>query len=318
MMIHQRVSHFPIYFVLSMSKRPRITDGSSNVPAPPSAAAQDNINGQQDGQTLGAGGLNIPAYEQHKPDTLPWTETRTVRHEWECYFSVNRIKKKITYTDKDNIFVARQNFPFSPSNSNLTVQPTTGTRDDVVTGLSQVVAYNGQADRFHFPRRWPDGTTQMSGYAEWTQWYKKLYNYWAPLESEWTMVVRWGDFRVGNDARMVTEDNSVIIAVWEDTYLQTNTSGIVPWSITDRGVAENTTTTAGTVGTVHVGPTHMKDFKNIKFYKLSGPKEAKSNYGDIACVIKGKWKNGQKGGVARNVSDIKQWYPTGAGSMDPL
>jgi hypothetical protein len=250
---------------------------------------------------LGQGGLAVPGYEFHQPDSSPWTETRTVLHHWEGYLSCNELSNKIDL----NRFSIVQNNPYQAIAAELVAANRSGVNGGA-EGIGNGLAVASQVDsRLVFPRtvRGSGGATINEGLtspttATWVKWYEKLYRFYATLECNWE-VTFW--YPLSGNSNENTKE--AVIMWWDQSYVQNNQSDIRP-VLTSRVVAN-------VPSTVTPGEEHLKSWKGIKSARITN-KTNNDPTRKNKITIKGKWTANDAPGSVRNIADIKQWYNTGA------
>jgi hypothetical protein len=297
---------------------------SEPTPKPTSEPAPTPTNASSGDKTsVGIGGFGINAIIPHKPDYQPFTETRTVLHEWEGYCSVNNIQRTSEVGSVVNGFDLILNHIQQPFVGTF-VKQTDGSPPTF--GLSVKAAphraagqpsYNARRD---FPRRMIGATADKEvglsvfNHPTWKWWYEKMYNYWTPLSCNYNVTVAFNNFQTDSLGSSDTLANTarnmdVIIGVYEESYVASNTSDIKPYSITTANL-DNTKTAK------KIGIKQYEKIKGIRWYKISNPKSS-ARTGDHVVTISGTWRPGERLGSIRNIQDMKQWYTTGT-PPDPL
>jgi hypothetical protein len=296
----------------NLSPEGTVRDAMANLPV---------VNVDAQATTGGQGGFAINKIQYHPPDKNFITETRTVRHHWEGYLSINGIGKtpQISSTVINGFDLILNNIyqPISVSFvPQLSQTPVAGpsVRQAAAHNPTDPTSWNA---RTNFPRRMVgtssstdltlDTGVAQHNHPTWRYWYEKMYTYWAPLSCNYKVTVSFNNFfpsvASGENQTTTSYNSDVIIGVFPESYVQSNQSDIKPMTID---------TTIGNVPTnKSVGLKQLQKFKGIKFYRISNPRQIgdKQNH---TVTITGSWKPGDRIGSVRNLTDIKQWYPTGA------
>ena len=106
-------------------------------------------------------------------------------------------------------------------------------------------------------------------------------------------------------------NGDILIGVYEESYVQSNQSDIKPYELETVDPVTN--------APVYRRMAHkqLEKIKGVKWYTISNYKGTGEQTGKHTVTITGTWKPGKRLGSVRNLTDIKQWYPTGA-SPSPM
>lgn len=301
------------------TKHPRLNDMKTI------SQSKTNTTSSEIGTVPGTAGIQINEVEYHKPDSNFLTETRTVRHTWEGFLSVNNIQPTSGRTgEKYNAFDVVLNHPYEPitTANGFAVQSSTET---ITTGCSVVPAPHRvntdndaantrrRNERGKFPRQMILNNEGVPLYntPTWLNWYTKLYRYYTPLSAKYRATVGFNNFIINQSAgstqsRAWSQKNSdILIGVFKESYVQSNKSDQRPYVV--KTLAENEVNEK----LAFLGKRQYDKFKGMKWYKLSAPREIGQN-GPPTITIYGSWKPGDHIGSVRNLDDVKSWYATGA------
>lgn len=283
--------------------------------------------GTQTDGAVGMGGFAINKIIPHKPDYEPLTETRTVRHTWEGYLSVNGISRTAQKDGVLNAFDLLLNHIYQPISCSFVAQtaanaPTFGlSTRQAPHRNSNAASANNPNSRIDFPRRMVGGTTEDTGVAAYNtptykNWYEKLYRFWTPIQSSYKVTVSFNQKNnsgtgLTNAASPMDFNGDILIGVYEESYVNSNQSDIKPYSMQTVASATNA------VRTVNLGHKNLEKIKGIKWYTISPFSTTGEKTNSHTVTITGSWKPGQRLGSVRNLTDIKQWYSVGS-SPDPM
>ena len=277
---------------------------------------------------VGMGGFAINKIIPHKPDYEPLTETRTVRHTWEGYLSVNSICPYWVKADNSssNQFSLQMNHIYRPIAGSFVAQvdtapPTLGLSPKMAPGRNPHGSTNPNT-RLNFPRKMVgDGANEDVGVIinntpTYKNWYEKLYRFWTPISSKYKVTV---SFNLRHGAGNGTGSNSspmdfngdILIGVWEESYVQSNQSDVKPFEL------QTVSATTNAIRTVKLGHKNLEKIKGIKWYSIGPMNNTGEKTNSHSVEITGTWKPGQRLGSVRNLTDIKQWYPVGT-APDPM
>jgi hypothetical protein len=314
----------------STSTSTQASDSNAVVPYTNSIGIDAQTQTDGTGTAVGMGGFAINKIIPHKPDYEPLTETRTVRHTWEGYLSVNSILPYAVKSDNSasNQFSLQMNHIYRPVAGTLVAQTDTAIPS---MGLSSLMAPHRNPNlalasntngRFNFPRKLVgDGANENVGAIinntpTYRNWYEKLYRFWTPISSNYKVTVSFnlkhtsGNSTTSNESP-VDFNGDILIGVYEESYVQSNQSDVKPFQL--RTVAAST----NAYRTVKLGHKNLEKIKGIKWYTISPMNANGEKQGNHTVTITGNWKPGQRLGSVRNLTDIKQWYTTGT-TPDPL
>jgi hypothetical protein len=267
------------------------------------------------------GGLNFTQIKDHAPEKSPFTETRTVLHEWTGYLSMNGISKTLMLAEApspENAFYINMNNPYNVIEGTLVGQavglsPIFGIS---CTQSAESATYNlagsDTNSRVNFPRRLVGETNFnepteagviQGAFPTWLRWYQKMYRYYHVIEANYKITARYANYNSSGNAEG-TAKRDAFIAIIPESYTADNNSDITPSQIVSVDASGNQIIRM-------IGLHQLKKFKNVQLHPMDNPKNVSKDCKDTV-VITGSWKPGQREGSVKNLEDIKQWYPVGA------
>jgi hypothetical protein len=315
-----------IPLISNRSKTTPVQASNSNAVVPITNTTSTTT-GLSDATAVGMGGFAINKIIPHKPDYEPLTETRTVRHTWEGYLSVNSIIPYWVKADNSasNQFSLQMNHIYRPIAGAFVAQTDAG---PPALGLSPKMApgrnphgTNGNA-RLNFPRKMVgDGANEDIGVIinntpTYKNWYEKLYRFWTPISSKYKVTVSFNlrhgaGNGTGSNSSPMDFNSDILIGVWEESYVQSNQSDVKPFEL------QTVSATTNAIRTVKLGHKNLEKIKGIKWYTIGPMNNTGEKTTNHTVEITGTWKPGQRLGSVRNLTDIKQWYPVGT-APDPM
>lgn len=269
-------------------------------------------------ETGNQGGFQINPIVPHKPDSNPFTETRTVRHLWEGYFACIKIDDTPALSTTDpsgNKFGLTLNHVYQPVVATLRNTGTTLTKGLSNKQAPQEGGVTSYADCVDFPRKChgADAVDKNLGVMDfnrptWVTWYNKLYRFWAPIETKYKVTIGFNNYQGSSTSSSALANRNcvVYIGVYPQSYVASNTSDIRPLTTN----VPTTTTGNGAPQPKNLTKKGFEKFKGMKWYKISSNRY-NGEIDDTIVTITGLWKPGMQIGSVRNLTDIKQWYPTG-------
>lgn len=290
------------------------TSAVANVPV--------NANAVVDGPSPG-GALQYTSIKDHPPEKSPFTETRTVVHEFTGYLSLNQISKTMKLVEGENsveqafyvnlnnpYFIVEATFVGQATNATPTFGPSVTMSKESLTASNPGTANMNVRD--NFPRRFVGttnvGTDNESGYTQanwgtWTRWFQKQYRYYHVMETNYKITFEYANVNSAGTAEATAKRN-VYVCYYPESYVQDNQSDIVPNQILS-------VSPTGTEVVKMIGLHQLKKFKGVKIQEVQNPKNV-SMESKNGTTVTGTWKPGMREGSVRNIQDIKQWYPVGA------
>jgi hypothetical protein len=298
----------------------RSQGGTAN-PTEPNPKPSDNssVGAPQGNNAELGGGLNYTTIQDHPPEKSPFTETRTVVHEFVGYLSLNSIGKTIKQTEAgpEQGFWLNLNQPYDLVNTTFVDQTPSNAAPKFGPAVTMAAegttfASPGTNARTQFPRRFVGATgfntaaeagACQPAYGTWTRWYQKMYRYYHVIETNWKITAEYANFDSSGNCEG-TRKRHVYLCHHPESYVQANNSDIVPNQIVS-------VSAAGAQVVRMIGLHQLKKFKNVKINEIENPKNISVN-ANTKTTITGTWFPGMREGSVRNLQDIKQWYATGA------
>ena len=338
--VEQNDEDVPMIEPAAPAPAPIVPSSASNEPAIPQSTAKTLTAPSTSNTNTGipaAGGINYTTIVPHAPEIDTLTDRRTVLHDWVGYFSMNQLDRKLDVTNLATInqFVINLNHPYKPIDCYMNPSAAAGYNKsgaskfyipnpgvcnfpapahayftDTEFGEQSKTGGIINENRFWRPPRFfprtlcSDETNKDQGSpvvrCRYTEWYKKIYEYYTQLETEYTIEFThpqqgWPNERL-----------PIVVAIREESFVENNQTDETPTSIWT--MLKNEPEAIEFLKGVSVED--MKTWKGVKFYRLTN-----QDYSGVGpqnkLTINYKWNPSKIKGSVKNLEDIKQWYQTG-------